>query len=79
MIIYKSKIDFYLKLHTKSNNSNDDASQSQECIICFDIESEDKPFVTCKSCKYGLHTHCWLQYCEYKKDNHCCYCRKSFV
>ncbi len=72
-------IDFYLKLHSKSNNSNDDASQSQECIICFDIESEDKPFVKCKTCKYGLHNHCWLQYCEYKKDNHCCYCRKSFV
>jgi ATP-dependent DNA helicase PIF1 len=73
-------IDFYLKLHSKSNSSNDNAnSVRQECIICFDIESEDKPFVKCKTCKHGLHNHCWLQYCEYKKDNHCCYCRKSFA
>jgi ATP-dependent DNA helicase PIF1 len=72
-------IDFYLKLHSKSNNSNDDSRQSQECIICFDIESIDKPFVKCKSCKYGIHNHCWLQYCEYKNNNHCCYCRKPFA
>jgi ATP-dependent DNA helicase PIF1 len=66
-------IDFYLKI-CKSNNDN-----REECIICFDVEEDDKPFVICKSCKHGLHNHCWLQYCEYKKDNHCCYCRKPFI
>lgn len=66
-------IDFYLKLHNKNNNND-----NQECIICFDIEEEDKPFVKCKKCKHGLHLHCWKQYCEYKKEGKCCYCRQDF-
>lgn len=71
-------IDFYLKLHNKSNHNDSNKNIGQECIICFDIESEDKPFVKCKKCKNGLHTHCWKQYCEYKKEEKCCYCRQDF-
>ncbi len=63
-------IDFYLKLF--ENNK-------EECIICFDIESEDKPFVKCKKCKHGLHIYCWKQFCTYKKENKCCYCRQDFI
>lgn len=70
-------IDFYLKLHNK-NNDNHSNNANQECIICFDIESDDSPFVKCKKCKHGLHLHCWKQYCEYKKENKCCYCRQDF-
>jgi ATP-dependent DNA helicase PIF1 len=72
-------IDFYLKLFQKSNhNESSNKNIGQECIICFDIESEDKPFVKCKKCKHGLHFHCWKQYCEYKKEEKCCYCRQEF-
>ncbi len=66
-------IDFYLKL------DNEDEIEKDECIICFDCEDLDKPFIECKTCKHKLHSDCWKQYFDYKKQNSCCYCRKEFL
>ena len=69
----KKCIDFYLALDNQNNES-----KNNECIVCFECEDVDKPFVKCKSCNHSLHTHCWAQYCTYKKENKCCYCRQEF-
>jgi ATP-dependent DNA helicase PIF1 len=71
---HKRCIDFYLKLHNKS-----DDERNRECVICFDHESETKTFTQCKNCKYFIHQQCWEKYNETKKDNKCCYCRQDFI